>query len=224
MRYYSHPSFCYWGKMSKQVPVGIDLRVAKRNETITNKKHRDYPWSNIGTFLASTKCAEKAFCTIGNGIQIHMRLQNEIAKFARGEESKYLKVLPRPPINGFEDNVLTRETFLTEISDSIEYYDTCHEQRSAHEFYDSYEYTAKRRNCLSLWLDITDIVTDAVIYLMLRPFIFPHQGEVPMFGAPIRRAHEEDDGLGLYHSGSMLLVEPADKNGLFYQLKWRFTY
>jgi len=202
----------------EEFPTGIDLRVAKRNESVPNKKHRDYPWSNIGMFLASNPMASgKAFCTIGVGVQIHMRLQNEISKFAQGEESKYLKVLPKLPIKGFEDHVITRDTFMSELSGAVEYYDICNSERGAYEIYDSYEYTVKRRNCLSLWLDISDIVTGSVIYLMLRPFIFPNQGASST-------NHENTDGMGLYHSGSMLLVEPSNVNGWFHQLKWRFTY
>jgi hypothetical protein len=186
----------------------IEIRVARRRESVTERKHRDYPWGDLSEFLASKAHAGVAFCDWKVADEIEERLQTEIMDFMAGRPAPHIDLCPAP-MEGFHNTVVSRETFIDELQKSVDRY-------CVHNYFPDYPFDAasvKRHNCLSLSLDVSDIVTGAAIYLMLRPFIFPGQGD---------HNNTKKNGRGLYHAGSLRLVNCNNPNGWFHQLKWRF--
>jgi len=172
-------------------------KVSKRNNAVTHRKHRDYPWDNIAEFLEDDLSISKVE-------EIEKILQMRFKSLWQLIVPPDTVVQNRVPNNGFHESyVLSLEQYLEKMASSETMYDqTIYHQDAQNDwFFGTETYIKYRQNCLVVKFEIPEYKIDFTF--MLRPFIFPKQAQ------------------DLWHAGSIYVHTDINPQGWFYQMKYQ---
>ncbi len=176
-------------------------KVAKRNNAIKHRKHRDYPWDNLAEFLSNNRELSESDANAIENI-----LQARFKSLWQKKAPMNTAVQNRVPYNGLHEMyVLNLDQYLEKMKTSKAMYLQCayHHDALNDEFFDTEEYIAYHQNCFVVRIDIHEFKIGFTF--MLRPFIFPKQ--------------EKD----LWHAGSFYVYTDYDPHGWFYQLNYNLS-